>query len=130
VTGKVNVVMSTFGIASISNAGRMAFAVPPGCSKSIVCPAEMAAIEKRGITAASAATLAHSTNVATKDDPPIQLRGVRMILDPPSVQARDPRLASVFDRVLVMDYGRLVDRGPCAELERPGSSPATLRVAE
>jgi ABC-type lipoprotein export system ATPase subunit len=41
-----------------------------------------------------------------------------------------PRLASVFDRILVMEQGRLVDQGPYAELEKPGSSLAPLMAAE
>ena len=40
------------------------------------------------------------------------------------------RLASAFDRVLVMEQGRLVDQGPYAELEKPGSSLAPLMAAE
>ena len=41
-----------------------------------------------------------------------------------------PRLASAFDRVLVMEHGRLVDQGPYTELEKPGSSLAPLMAAE
>jgi putative ABC transport system ATP-binding protein len=41
-----------------------------------------------------------------------------------------PRLASAFDQVLVMEQGRLVDQGPYAELEKPGSSLAPLMAAE
>ena len=41
-----------------------------------------------------------------------------------------PRLASAFDRVLVMEHGRLVDQGPYAELEKPGSPLAPLMAAE
>ncbi|HEX4617168.1 MAG TPA: ABC transporter transmembrane domain-containing protein [Stellaceae bacterium] len=41
-----------------------------------------------------------------------------------------PRLASAFDRVLVMEHGRLVDQGPPAELEKPGSPLAPLLAAE
>ena len=41
-----------------------------------------------------------------------------------------PRLASAFDRVLVMEHGRLVDQGPPAELEKPGNSLAPLLAAE
>ncbi|MBO0735485.1 MAG: ATP-binding cassette domain-containing protein [Alphaproteobacteria bacterium] len=33
-----------------------------------------------------------------------------------------PRLAAGFDRVLVMEQGRLVEQGPYTELEKPGSS--------
>ena len=41
-----------------------------------------------------------------------------------------PRLASAFDRVLVMEHGRLVDQGPPADLEKSGSSLAPLLAAE
>jgi putative ABC transport system ATP-binding protein len=41
-----------------------------------------------------------------------------------------PRLASAFDRILVMEHGRLVGQGPYAELEKPGSSLAPLMAAE
>ena len=41
-----------------------------------------------------------------------------------------PRLASAFDQVLVMEQGRVVDQGPYAELEKPGSSLAPLMAAE
>ena len=41
-----------------------------------------------------------------------------------------PRLASAFDRVLVMEHGRLVDQGPPAELEKAGSPLAPLLAAE
>ena len=41
-----------------------------------------------------------------------------------------PRLASGFDRVLVMEHGRLVDQGSPAELEKPGSPLAPLMAAE
>ena len=41
-----------------------------------------------------------------------------------------PRLASAFDQVLVMEQGRVVDQGPYAELEKPGSSLAPLVAAE
>jgi putative ABC transport system ATP-binding protein len=41
-----------------------------------------------------------------------------------------PRLASAFDRVLVMEHGRLIDQGPPAELEKPGSPLAPLMAAE
>jgi putative ABC transport system ATP-binding protein len=41
-----------------------------------------------------------------------------------------PRLASTFDQVLVMEHGRLVDHGPPAELEKPGSPLAPLMAAE
>ena len=41
-----------------------------------------------------------------------------------------PRLATAFDRVLVMEHGRLVDQGPPAELEKPGSPLAPLLAAE
>jgi ABC-type transport system involved in cytochrome bd biosynthesis fused ATPase/permease subunit len=40
------------------------------------------------------------------------------------------RLASTFDRVLVMEQGRLVDQGPYAELEKTTSSLAPLMAAE
>jgi putative ABC transport system ATP-binding protein len=41
-----------------------------------------------------------------------------------------PRLASAFERVLVMEHGRLVDQGPPEELEKPGSPAAPLMAAE
>jgi ABC-type multidrug transport system fused ATPase/permease subunit len=41
-----------------------------------------------------------------------------------------PRLASAFDRVLVMEHGRLVDQGSPAELEKPGSPLTPLMAAE
>jgi putative ABC transport system ATP-binding protein len=41
-----------------------------------------------------------------------------------------PRLAAAFDRVLVMEHGRLVDQGPPAELEKSGSPLAPLMAAE
>jgi ABC-type multidrug transport system fused ATPase/permease subunit len=41
-----------------------------------------------------------------------------------------PRLAAAFDRVLVMEHGRLVDQGPPAELEKEGSPLAPLLAAE
>jgi ABC-type multidrug transport system fused ATPase/permease subunit len=41
-----------------------------------------------------------------------------------------PRLASAFDRVLVMEHGRLAGQGPPAELEKPGNSLAPLLAAE
>jgi len=41
-----------------------------------------------------------------------------------------PRLASTFERVLVMEHGRLVDQGPPDELEKPGSPLAPLMAAE
>jgi putative ABC transport system ATP-binding protein len=41
-----------------------------------------------------------------------------------------PRLASAFDRVLVMEHGRLIDQGSPAELEKPGSPLAPLLAAE
>jgi putative ABC transport system ATP-binding protein len=40
------------------------------------------------------------------------------------------RLASAFDQVLVMEQGRLVDQGPYAVLEKPGSPLAPLMAAE
>jgi putative ABC transport system ATP-binding protein len=40
------------------------------------------------------------------------------------------RLASAFDQVLVMEQGRLVDQGPYATLEKPGSPLAPLMAAE
>src|SRR5712671_1692439 len=40
------------------------------------------------------------------------------------------RLASAFDQVLVMEQGRLVDQGPYAALEKPGSPLAPLMAAE
>ena len=41
-----------------------------------------------------------------------------------------PRLASAFDRVLIMENGRLVDQGPPTELQKPGSPLAPLLAAE
>ena len=41
-----------------------------------------------------------------------------------------PRLAGTFDRVLVMEHGRLIDQGPPGELEKPGSPFAPLIAAE
>ncbi|HKM69350.1 MAG TPA: ABC transporter transmembrane domain-containing protein [Stellaceae bacterium] len=41
-----------------------------------------------------------------------------------------PRLASDFDQVLVMEQGRVVDQGPYAQLEKPGSRLAPLMAAE
>ena len=41
-----------------------------------------------------------------------------------------PRLASDFDQVLVMERGRVVDQGPYAQLEKPGSRLAPLMAAE
>jgi putative ABC transport system ATP-binding protein len=41
-----------------------------------------------------------------------------------------PRLATAFDRVLIMEHGRLIDQGPPAELEKPGSPLAPLLAAE
>jgi putative ABC transport system ATP-binding protein len=41
-----------------------------------------------------------------------------------------PRLASAFDRILIMDQGRLVDQGRFAELQQPGSALAPLMAAE
>jgi ABC-type transport system involved in cytochrome bd biosynthesis fused ATPase/permease subunit len=40
------------------------------------------------------------------------------------------RLASAFDQVLVMEQGHLVDQGPYAALEKPGSPLAPLMAAE
>ena len=40
------------------------------------------------------------------------------------------RLASAFDRILIMEQGRIVDQGPYAELEKPGSPLAPLMAAE
>lgn len=40
------------------------------------------------------------------------------------------RLASGFDRILIMEQGRLVDQGGFAELQRPGSALAPLMAAE
>jgi putative ABC transport system ATP-binding protein len=40
------------------------------------------------------------------------------------------RLASSFDRIFVMEQGRLVDQGPYAELEKPGSALTPLMAAE
>jgi putative ABC transport system ATP-binding protein len=41
-----------------------------------------------------------------------------------------PRMAAAFDRVLVMEHGRLVDQGPPGELEKPGNALAPLLAAE
>jgi len=41
-----------------------------------------------------------------------------------------PRLAAAFDRVMVMEHGRLVDQGSPAELEKSGSPAAPLMAAE
>jgi putative ABC transport system ATP-binding protein len=41
-----------------------------------------------------------------------------------------PRLASAFDRILVMDQGRLVEQGAYDELQKPGSPLAPLMAAE
>lgn len=41
-----------------------------------------------------------------------------------------PRFASDFDQVLVMQQGRVVDQGPYAQLEKPGSPLAPLMAAE
>jgi putative ABC transport system ATP-binding protein len=41
-----------------------------------------------------------------------------------------PRLASAFDRILVMEQGRLVEQGPYDELQKPGSPLAPLMAAE
>ena len=41
-----------------------------------------------------------------------------------------PRLASAFDRVMVMEHGRLVDQGSPVELEKSGSPLAPLMAAE
>jgi ABC-type multidrug transport system fused ATPase/permease subunit len=40
------------------------------------------------------------------------------------------RLASAFDRILVMEQGRLVDQGRFAELQKPGSALAPLVAAD
>jgi putative ABC transport system ATP-binding protein len=40
------------------------------------------------------------------------------------------RLASAFDRILIMEQGRLVDQGGFAELQKPGSALAPLMAAE
>ncbi|MBV8337720.1 MAG: hypothetical protein JO358_20265 [Alphaproteobacteria bacterium] len=40
------------------------------------------------------------------------------------------RVVSAFDRVLIMEQGRLVDQGPLAELQKPGSALAPLMAAE
>jgi putative ABC transport system ATP-binding protein len=40
------------------------------------------------------------------------------------------RLASSFDRVVVMEHGRVVDQGPYRDLERSGSALAPLMAAE
>jgi putative ABC transport system ATP-binding protein len=41
-----------------------------------------------------------------------------------------PRLASAFDRVLVMEHGRIVDQGPYRDLEKSGNTLAPLMAAE
>ncbi len=41
-----------------------------------------------------------------------------------------PRLASVFDRILVMDQGRLVQQGRFDELQKSGSALEPLMAAE
>ena len=41
-----------------------------------------------------------------------------------------PRLASAFDRVMVMEHGQLADQGSPAELEKSGSPLAPLMAAE
>jgi putative ABC transport system ATP-binding protein len=41
-----------------------------------------------------------------------------------------PRLASAFDRILVMDQGRLVQQGGYEELQKPGSPLTPLMAAE
>ncbi len=41
-----------------------------------------------------------------------------------------PRLASAFDRIFVMDQGRLVEQGAFDELQKPGSPLAPLMAAE
>jgi ABC-type multidrug transport system fused ATPase/permease subunit len=41
-----------------------------------------------------------------------------------------PRLASAFDQILVMEQGRLVQRGPPEELQKPGSALEPLMAAE
>jgi putative ABC transport system ATP-binding protein len=40
------------------------------------------------------------------------------------------RVVSAFDRVLIMEQGRLVDQGPLTELQKPGSALAPLMAAE
>jgi ABC-type multidrug transport system fused ATPase/permease subunit len=40
------------------------------------------------------------------------------------------RFASAFDRILIIEQGRLVDQGGFAELQRPGSALAPLMAAE
>ena len=40
------------------------------------------------------------------------------------------RLAGTFDRILVMEQGRLVDQGRYSELRQRGSPPAALVAAE
>jgi putative ABC transport system ATP-binding protein len=40
------------------------------------------------------------------------------------------RVVSAFDRVLIMEQGRLVDQGALAELQKPGSALAPLMAAE
>jgi ABC-type multidrug transport system fused ATPase/permease subunit len=41
-----------------------------------------------------------------------------------------PRLAAGFDRVMVMEHGRLVNQGSPADLEKPGNPLAPLMAAE
>jgi putative ABC transport system ATP-binding protein len=43
---------------------------------------------------------------------------------------RRTRLASAFDRIPIMEQGRLVDQGPFGELQKPGSALAPLTAAE
>jgi hypothetical protein len=40
-----------------------------------------------------------------------------------------PRLASGFDRILIMEQGPLVEQGDLAKLRRPGSALAPLMAA-